>query len=86
MSHLTMMRNLIVAVEMPGDTEIRLGSVVRWKEFPSAEPTVQGLKPRTDVFLRGDFLVTAIHHQLEAGKYHMIVELTKDALHSTTGY
>ena len=86
MSHLSMMRNVIVAVEMPGDTSIRLGRVVRWKDFPSAQPTSDGGKQENDKFLEGDFLVTAIHHQLEAGKYHMIVELTKDALHSTTGY
>ena len=86
MSHLSMMRNVIVVVEMPGDTAIRLGSVVRWKDFPSAQPTSDGGKQENDKFLEGDFLVTAIHHQLEAGKYHMIVELTKDALHSTTGY
>ena len=86
MSHLSMMRNVIVVVEMPGDTAIRLGSVVRWKDFPSAQPTSDGGKQENDKFLEGDFLVTAIHHQLEAGKYHMIVELTKDALASTTGY
>ena len=65
---------------MPGDTTIKLGTVVRWKDFPTQEPSQEGIVEVKDELLSGDFLVTAIHHALQQGMYKMIVELTKDSL------
>ena len=80
LSQLNMMENLKVAILMPGDTTIKLGTVVRWKDFPTQEPSQEGIVEVKDELLSGDFLVTAIHHALEQGMYKMIVELTKDSL------
>ena len=79
-SELNQAKILKVVVMLAGDTAIRLGEVVVFKEFPTQQPSWPGIVQPKDEFLSGKFLVTAIHHMLGKGVYKMAVELTKDSL------
>ena len=80
LSQLGVMKNIIVGVKLPGDTMLKLGTVVRWKNFPSPEEMETPAEMPVDEFLSGDFLITAIHHMLTPAHYYVFLELTKDSL------
>ena len=79
LSQLGSMKNIVVGVKMPGDTMLKLGDVIRWKNFPSPEQPKTIAGHTVDDFLAGDFLITAIHHIVDPAHYYMLLELTKDS-------
>lgn len=79
-SQLSQTKTMTIGVLIPGDTSIRLGSVIAWKHFPSFEQSTEGVPQPKDELLSGNFLVTAINHILEPGHYKMMIELTKDSV------
>ena len=79
-SELNQTKMLRVGVLLAGDTSMRLGEVVSFKEFPTQQQSYPGIVQTKDEFLSGKFLITAIHHMVSKGEYKMMIELTKDSL------
>lgn len=69
-----------VAVTVAGDSRRRCGDIVEFT-FPSAEPTEDG-KTKSDLYLTGKYVVTAIRHNIRHDDYRMQLSLHKDSLFS----
>lgn len=73
-ANLSMMDNLKMMVNIPGDTALKAGDVV-WLEVPSRS----GLGVDSEKFSSGKWLLRSIKHLITKQTYSMTCELTKDS-------
>jgi hypothetical protein len=73
-ANLSMMANLKILVNIPGDSAVKTGDVV-WMEIPSRS----GLGVDIEKYSSGKWLMVSIKHLITKTTYSMTCELTKDS-------
>lgn len=83
-SQLRQLEQLRIRVELPGDSNRRVGDVVIL-DVPRPE-FVKGFEPPSDrdPNISGNYLITNVHHIIEIDNHRMILELSKESLPPTS--
>jgi hypothetical protein len=67
------LRSNVVKFTIPGDTNIFAGDVIE-----ILLPSTTGESEEMDMYMSGNFLITAIHHKINNAGYEMTIECYKD--------
>jgi len=68
-----------INMTVKGRTNLSVGKVIEF-EVPKNNPIVHNTNKVANEYLTGRYVVQSIHHKMEEGKYHIIMDIVKEAL------